>query len=88
MANDVIRLSDVLDAEVDDDIDIADLLQDGGQNVAANITGTDGVDVELTISHGSETTVVTLSGINAGHTFDGDTTLSDLINHGLQVDPM
>ena len=88
VANDVIRLSDVLDAEVDDDIDIADLLQDGGQNVAANITGTDGVDVELTISHGSETTVVTLSGINAGHTFDGDTTLSDLINHGLQVDPM
>jgi hypothetical protein len=88
VATDVIRLSDVLDAEGDNDIDIADLLRDGGQNVTANITGADGADVELTISNGGETTVVTLSGINAGHAFDGDTTLSDLISHGLQVDPM
>jgi Ca2+-binding RTX toxin-like protein len=88
VTTDVIRLSDVLDADGDNDIDIADLIQDGGQNVTANITGTDGVDVELTISNGSETTVVTLAGINAGNNFDGDTTLSDLINHGLQIDIM
>ena len=85
VATDVIRLSDVLDADGDSDIDIADLLQDGGQNVTANVTGS---DVELTISNGSDTTVVTLEGINASHNFDGDTTLSDLINHGLQIDVM
>jgi Ca2+-binding RTX toxin-like protein len=88
VATDVIRLTDVLDAEGDLDIDLDDLLQDGGQNVSASVTGADGADVELTISHGDETTVVTLTGINASHTFDGDTTLSDLINHGLQIDPM
>jgi Ca2+-binding RTX toxin-like protein len=88
VATDVIRLSDVLDADGDNDIDIGDLIHDGGQNVTANITGADGADVELTISNGAETTVVTLAGINAGHNFDGDTTLADLINHGLQIDIM
>jgi hypothetical protein len=60
-------------------------LQDGGQNVAATVSG---ADVELTISHGGESTVVTLTGINADHTFDGASTLTDLIEHGLQIDIM
>jgi T1SS-143 domain-containing protein len=85
VATDVIRLSDVLDAEGDNDIDINDLLQDGGQNVSATVSG---ADVELTISHGGESTVVTLTGINADHSFDGASTLTDLIEHGLQIDIM
>jgi T1SS-143 domain-containing protein len=85
VATDVIRLSDVLDADGDNDFDINDLLQDGGQNVAATVSG---ADVELTISHGGESTVVTLTGINADHTFDGASTLTDLIEHGLQIDIM
>jgi T1SS-143 domain-containing protein len=83
VATDVIRLSDVLDAEGDNDIDINDLLQDGGQNVAAAVSGE---DVELTINNGGESTVVTLTGINADHSFDGASTLTDLIEQGLQID--
>jgi T1SS-143 domain-containing protein len=89
VTTDVIRLSDVLNADGDGDIDIDDLLQNGGQDVTASVSGTNNNDVELTISNGSgDTTVVTLSGINANGDFDGATTLTDLITQGLQVDIM
>jgi hypothetical protein len=80
---DVIRLSDVLNVDGDSDVDLDDLLQSGGQNVAVSVNN---ADVELSISNGDQTTVVTMTGINDGGAFDGDTTLSDLINHGLNVD--
>ena len=85
VATDAIRLTDVLNVDGDGDNDLDDLLQPGGQDVSVTINNE---DVELSIINGSDTTVVTLTGINAGHAFDSDTTLSDLINHGLNVDPM
>jgi Ca2+-binding RTX toxin-like protein len=85
VATDLIRLSDVVNVDGDGDSDLDDLLQPGGQDVSVNVYNE---DVELSISNGSDTTVVTLAGINAGNAFDSDTTLSDLINHGLNVDPM
>jgi VCBS repeat-containing protein len=83
VATDVIRLSDVLNVDGDDDIDLDDLLQPGGQEVTVSVTN---ADVELSISNGDQATVVTMAGINDGGAFEGDTTLSDLINHGLNVD--
>jgi VCBS repeat-containing protein len=85
VATDAIRLFDMLNADGDGDIDLDDLLQPGGQNVSVNVNH---ADIELSIGNGSDTTNVTLTGINAGHVFDGDATLSDLMHHGLNVDPL
>jgi Ca2+-binding RTX toxin-like protein len=84
-ATDVIRLSDVINVAADSDNDLDDLLQPGGQDVP--VSAGNG-DIGPSTGHGSATTVVPLTEINAGHAVDMDTTLSDLINHGSKVDPL
>jgi hypothetical protein len=82
-ATDAIRLSDVLDVAATGDIDLDDLLQTDGQKMAV---GASEADVELSIESGDQATVATMTGIIDGGAFEGDTTLSDLINHGFNVD--
>jgi hypothetical protein len=82
-ATDVIRLSDVLNVGADSDLDLDDLLPPGGSRAAP---GVDNGDVELSVSNADQTTVAAMTGINDGGAFEGDTTLSDLINHGFNGD--
>jgi hypothetical protein len=82
VASDVIRLSDVLDVAPDGSTDLEDLLQAGDQQVAVTVSG---ADVALEISGSQGQTGVTLEGINAGGAFNGDTSLSDLIDSGLMI---
>ena len=74
---DVLRFYDVLDGpDGDVTIDVDDL------DVSVSVNGD---NVELTINGVDGTTHVTLEGINSTGTFNGDTTLGDLIDSGLQV---
>lgn len=82
VASDVIRLSDVLDVAPGGSTDLEDLLLAADQQVAVTVTG---ADVALEIAGSQGQTSVTLEGINAGGAFDGDTSLSDLIDSGLMI---
>jgi Ca2+-binding RTX toxin-like protein len=79
---DVIRLADVLDITPEGSTDLADLLHAGDQQVEVTVTG---IDVALEISGSQGQTSVTLEGINAAGAFNGDTSLSDLIDSGLVI---
>jgi hypothetical protein len=80
--SDVIRLSDVLDVAPDGSTDLEDLLRAGDQQVEVTVTG---ADVALEINGSQGQTSVTLEGINAGGAFNGDTSLSDLLDSGLMI---